>query len=137
LNATIMRLILAAPGPVMLLVDVARLRRVDANARLLPMICWPAAAVGTRLEIDFAAIMPAGALFYWRAPLPYDQSSNGEEALGRSKLTAAGDDGGLLALETQLDDLVAQLICCSEGKRRANCEFGSAPSCAGQCGRWH
>jgi hypothetical protein len=42
--------------------------------------------------------------------MPYDQSSNGEEALGRSKLTAAGDDGGLLALETQLDDLVAQLI---------------------------
>jgi hypothetical protein len=42
--------------------------------------------------------------------MPNDQSGNGVEALGRSKLTAAGDDGGLLALETQLDDLVAQLI---------------------------
>jgi hypothetical protein len=42
--------------------------------------------------------------------MPYDQSSNGVETLGRSKLTAADDDGGLLALEAQLDDLIAQLI---------------------------
>jgi hypothetical protein len=39
-----------------------------------------------------------------------DQSGNGVEALGRSKLTATGDDGDLLALEAQLDDLVAQLL---------------------------
>jgi hypothetical protein len=42
--------------------------------------------------------------------MSYDQSSNGVEALGRSERTAAGDDGGLLALEAQLDHLVAQLI---------------------------
>jgi hypothetical protein len=42
--------------------------------------------------------------------MPNDQPGNGVEALGRSKLMAAGDDRGLLALETQLDDLVAQLI---------------------------
>jgi hypothetical protein len=42
--------------------------------------------------------------------MPNDQSAIGVEALGRSKLTATGDDGGLLALEAQLDDLVAQLL---------------------------
>ncbi len=42
--------------------------------------------------------------------MPNDQSGNGVAALGRSKLTATGDDGDLLALEAQLDDLVAQLL---------------------------
>ncbi|WP_316174530.1 hypothetical protein [Bradyrhizobium sp. SZCCHNRI1073] len=35
---------------------------------------------------------------------------NDKEALGRSRSVTAGDDGGLLALEAQLDDLVAQLL---------------------------
>jgi hypothetical protein len=42
--------------------------------------------------------------------MPNDQSANSVEALGRLKLTATGDDGGLLALEAQLDHLVAQLL---------------------------
>lgn len=42
--------------------------------------------------------------------MPNDQSANGVEALDRSKLTATGNDGGLLALEAQLNDLVAQLL---------------------------
>jgi hypothetical protein len=42
--------------------------------------------------------------------MPNDQSANGVEALDRSKPTAAGEDGYLLALEEQLDDLLAQLI---------------------------
>jgi hypothetical protein len=47
--------------------------------------------------------------------MPYDQSTDGVEALGRSKSATAGDDGGLLALEAQLDDLVAQLVAAQEG----------------------
>jgi hypothetical protein len=46
--------------------------------------------------------------------MPYDQSANGVEALGRSKSATAGDDAGLLALEAQLDDLVAQLVVAQE-----------------------
>jgi hypothetical protein len=42
--------------------------------------------------------------------MPNDQSANGLEALDRSKLMAAGDDGYLLALEAQLHDLLAQLL---------------------------
>ncbi|CAL74711.1 hypothetical protein BRADO0788 [Bradyrhizobium sp. ORS 278] len=43
-----------------------------------------------------------------------DQSANRIEALGRSKSATAGDDRGLLALEAQLDDLVAQLLAAQE-----------------------
>src|SRR4051812_16649117 len=46
--------------------------------------------------------------------MPYDQSANGAEALGLSKSATAGDDAGLLALEAQLDDLVAQLVAAQE-----------------------
>ena len=40
--------------------------------------------------------------------MPKDQSRNGVESLSRS--TAGSDDGGLVALEAQLDDLVTQLL---------------------------
>ena len=40
--------------------------------------------------------------------MPNDQSGNGVESLGCS--TATGDDGDLVALEAQLDDLVDQLL---------------------------
>jgi hypothetical protein len=46
--------------------------------------------------------------------MPNDQLANAIEAPGRSKSAAAGDDGGLLALEAQLDDLVAQLLAAQE-----------------------
>ena len=46
--------------------------------------------------------------------MPNNQSANGIEALGRSKSATAGDDGALLALETKLDDLVAQLLAAQE-----------------------
>jgi hypothetical protein len=46
--------------------------------------------------------------------MPYDPSANGVEALGLSKSATAGDDAGLLALEAQLDDLVAQLFAAQE-----------------------
>jgi len=46
--------------------------------------------------------------------MPNDQSANGIEALGPSNSATAGDDGGLLALEAQLDDLVAQLLAAQE-----------------------
>jgi hypothetical protein len=39
-----------------------------------------------------------------------DRSVNGVEALGRSTTAAIGEDGALLALEAELDDLVFQLI---------------------------
>lgn len=42
--------------------------------------------------------------------MPNHQSVNGTEALGRSKLTATGDDRDLLVLEAQLDNLVVQLL---------------------------
>ena len=40
--------------------------------------------------------------------MPNDQSGNGVEGFGRS--TETGDDGGLLALEAMLTDLVAELL---------------------------
>jgi hypothetical protein len=46
--------------------------------------------------------------------MPNDQSANGIEAPSRSKSATAGDDEGLLALEAQLDDLVAQLLAAQE-----------------------
>jgi hypothetical protein len=49
--------------------------------------------------------------------MPNDESANGVEAPGRSKSATAGEDGGLLALEAQLDDLVAQLVAAQEGNR--------------------
>jgi len=39
-----------------------------------------------------------------------DRSANGVEAFGRSTTAAIGEDGALLALEAELDDLVSQLI---------------------------
>ena len=39
-----------------------------------------------------------------------DRSANGVEALGRSTTAAIGEDGALLALEAELDDLVSLLI---------------------------
>src|SRR3569833_3913609 len=46
--------------------------------------------------------------------MPNDQLANAIEAPGRSKSAPGGDDGGLLALEAQLDDLVAQLLAAQE-----------------------
>jgi hypothetical protein len=43
-----------------------------------------------------------------------DQSDNCVEALGCSKSATSGDDGGLLALGAQLEDLVAQLTAAQE-----------------------
>jgi hypothetical protein len=43
-----------------------------------------------------------------------DRSANGVEALGRSTTAAIGEDGALLALEAELDDLVSQLIAAQE-----------------------
>ncbi len=40
--------------------------------------------------------------------MPNDQSSNGVGSVGCS--TETGDDGGLLALEAKLTDLVAELL---------------------------
>jgi hypothetical protein len=48
--------------------------------------------------------------------MPNDQSANGIEAPRRLKSATAGDDEGLLALEAQLDDLVAQLVAAQEAK---------------------
>jgi len=46
--------------------------------------------------------------------MPNDQPANGIEVLGRSKSATADDDGGLLALEVQLEDLVSQLLAAQE-----------------------
>ncbi|WP_426527884.1 hypothetical protein [Bradyrhizobium sp. McL0615] len=43
-----------------------------------------------------------------------DRSANGVEALGRSTTAAIGEEGALLALEAELDDLVSQLIAAQE-----------------------
>jgi hypothetical protein len=43
-----------------------------------------------------------------------DRSANGVEALVRSTTAAIGEDGALLALEAELDDLVSQLIAAQE-----------------------
>jgi hypothetical protein len=43
--------------------------------------------------------------------------TSGVEALGRSKTAAAGEDGALVALEAELDDLVFQLIAAQKADR--------------------
>jgi hypothetical protein len=60
--------------------------------------------------------------------MPNDQSTNGVEALRRSKSAAAGDDGGLLALEAQLDDLVAQLLAAQEGNGELDASSDQLPA---------
>jgi hypothetical protein len=60
--------------------------------------------------------------------MPNDQSAKGAEALGRSKLAAAGDDRDLLALEAQLDDLVAQLLAAQEANREPVASSNQLPA---------
>jgi hypothetical protein len=43
--------------------------------------------------------------------------TSGVEALGRSKTAATGEDGALVALEAELDDLVFQLIAAQKADR--------------------
>jgi len=43
--------------------------------------------------------------------------TSGVEALGRSKTAAIGEDGALVALEAELDDLVFQLIAAQKADR--------------------